>query len=237
MLVSTDAKALEVLVAAWLSQDPILCKETIGGIDMHTTNQRDFGLPDRGIAKTLVFRILYGGTEFSFAQDPEFTPISSSQSFWKKKIDQFYDKYKGVADWHSRIIQEATRTGKVVSPLGREWNFSILPSGDWPLTQIKNYPVQGTGADIMCVARVSFARRFSSLGISGKLISTVHDSIVVDVEDSEVERTCQMFHDVFRDIPMNIKRIFGVDFNIPTRCEVEYGPNLKESLTYIPKLV
>ena len=104
MLVNADAKALEVLCAAYLSQDPVLCKETQDGIDMHTVNQIAFNLPSRGIAKTLVFRILYGGTEYSFAKDPNFTSVSKSVDFWKSKIENFYTKYKGISDWHTKII-------------------------------------------------------------------------------------------------------------------------------------
>jgi DNA polymerase I-like protein with 3'-5' exonuclease and polymerase domains len=133
-------------------------------------------------------------------------------------------------------MQEATTTGMLRMPTGRIYHYSPEERrGDlvWPRTTILNYPVQGTGADIMCIARVSFARRFIQRGITGRLISTVHDSIVVDVEDHEVDKVCKMFHEVFDDIPMNFKRIFGVEFNLPTRCEVEYGKNLKEMQTWV----
>ena len=64
--------------------------------------------------------------------------------------------------------------------------------------------------------------------IKGGLISTVHDSIVCDVEPNEVERTCALFHEVFNDIPANFEKLFKRKFTLPTRCEVEYGPNLKD---------
>lgn len=234
MLINADAKALEVLCAAFLSQDKILCEETIAGIDMHTVNQQVFGLPSRGIAKILVFRILYGGTEFSFARDPEFAEVSTSEKFWKGKIDKFYEKYQGLAKWHADIIREATKTGFVQGPFGRKWPFSPDHKGNWPVTKIKNFIVQGTGADLMCIVRVSFARRFLQSDIKGKLISTVHDSIVVDVENSEVDKTCRMFHEVFDDVPKNIERLFGCKFDLPSRCEVEFGPNLKDTQVWVP---
>ncbi len=235
MLVSCDAKALEWLVATWLSGDKTATNEIVNNIDQHTDNQLRFGLPSRLIAKTFLFRLVYGGTAYSYATDPDFAKVSTSEKFWQKVIEEFYAKYDGLSRWHETLMQEATSAGELRMPTGRL--FTYYPEerrGDlvWPRTRILNYPVQGTGADIMCLARVSFARRFLSERISGKLISTVHDSIVVDVEDHEVDRTCRLFHKVFDDIPMNIKRLFGVDFNLPARCEVEYGPNLKETTTF-----
>ncbi len=236
MLIQCDAKALEWVTAVFLSQDKTGTKEIIDNVDQHTDNQHRFGLPSRLIAKTFVFRLIYGGSAYSYANDPDFTKVSASEKFWQKVIEEFYAKYTGLAEWHTALMQEATTTGMLRMPTGRIYNYSPEERrGDlvWPRTTILNYPVQGTGADIMCIARVSFARRFISGNIKGKLISTVHDSIVVDVEDSEVDKVCKMFHSVFDDIPVNFKRIFGVEFNLPTRCEVEYGKNLKDMKKWV----
>ncbi len=86
----------------------------------------------------------------------------------------------------------------------------------------------------MCIARVSFANRFKATGIAGSLVSTVHDSIIVDVKEEDVQRTCKLFHEVFNDIPLNFKKLFKVEFNLPTKCEVQYGPNLKDLTDYVP---
>ena len=236
MLIQADAKALEWLVAVYLSQDETGIKEITANVDQHTDNQQRFGLPSRLIAKTFVFRLIYGGSAYSYANDNDFKDVSKSEKFWQKVIDEFYTKYKGLARWHESLMQEATTTGMLRMPTGRVYHYRPEERrGDlvWPRTTILNYPVQGTGADIMCIARVSFARRFLQGGISGKLISTVHDSIVVDVEDHEVDKVCKMIHSVFDDIPMNFKRIFGTEFNLPARCEVEYGPDLKNMKLWV----
>ena len=65
MIVNLDVKSLEVVVAAWLSGDAVLKKELNDKLDIHGINQEAFGLPERVIAKILVFRILYGGNEYS----------------------------------------------------------------------------------------------------------------------------------------------------------------------------
>lgn len=235
MLVSVDAKALEWLCVAYLSKDPVAYQEILDGVDQHTDNQTRFGLPSRLIAKTFVFRLIYGGSAYSYANDPNFTDVSSREKYWQKVIDEFYSKYKGIKKWHDEIVRTVTTTGQLVMPTGRIYKYKpTLKRGEmvWPRTTILNYPVQGLGADLMCIARVSFARRLKASGIIGKSISTVHDSIVIDVEDEYTEQVCKLFHEVFNDIPKNFERLFKVPFDLPTKCEVSYGPNLKDMVEY-----
>lgn len=230
MLIQCDASALEIRVAAYLSQDPVLIQEIKDGVDMHTDNQQRFGLPSRLIAKVLNFRILYGGNEFSFANDPEFIPISKSKEYWKGVIDEYYKKYKGIAKWHEALIREAVNTGKVVSPTGREYIFPKY-EGKIKDTQVKNYTVQGTGADIMMLARVSFYNRLKKLNYQNALlVNTVHDSIVLDVDENtvDVQKIISTMHEVFDDLPANFKKLFGVEWNVPMSCETMIGTNWEE---------
>lgn len=230
MLIQCDASALEIRVAAFLSQDKVLIQEIKDGVDLHTDNQQRFGLPSRLIAKILNFRILYGGNEFSFANDPEFIPISKSKEYWKGVIDEYYRKYRGIAKWHEELIREAVTTGKVVSPTGREYVFTKF-DGKIRDTQVKNYTVQGTGADIMALARVSFYNRMKRLNYKNcLLVNTVHDSIVMDVDENtvDVDKIISTMHEVFDDLPSNFKKMFGVEFNTPMACEVQTGYNWED---------
>ena len=182
------------------------------------------------IAKILNFRILYGGNEFSFANDPEFIPISKSKEYWKGVIDEYYKKYRGISKWHEELIREAVTTGKVVSPTGREYIFTKF-EGKIRDTQVKNYTVQGTGADIMALARVSFHNRMKKLNYNNcLLVNTVHDSIVLDVDENtvDVQKIINTMHEVFYDIPINFKKMFGVEFNTPMACEVQTGYNWED---------
>ena len=228
MLFQSDANALEIRVAAYLSQDEVLMQEIIDGVDLHTDNQQRFGLPSRLLAKVLNFRILYGGNEYSFANDPDFIPVSSSKAYWKDVLDAYYDKYRGIYKWHRQIIKEVIQTGKLVAPTGREYRFQKY-NGEYKDTQIKNYAVQGTGHDVMSLARVSAWRRLKDLGYGDKclLVNTVHDSIILDFDDKvvDVHKLDTLFHEVFRDIPANFKKMFGVEFNVPFGCENLIGSN------------
>lgn len=227
-IVNCDGKALEWYAGTYLSQCPVAIKEILDNVDQHTLNQETFGLPDRGIAKIFVFRLIYGGTAYSYVNDPDFYGVSTNQKYWQGVIDAFYNKYKGWASWHERLMHEATRTGQLVMPTGRVYQYEPNWKGDWPRTTILNYPVQGLGADIMAIARVAFWKRFNKLGLRGKLVSTVHDSIVVDCPEEEVEVVKQLFYEVFELAPKLFEQWFKVPFNIPLRCEVWVSNSMKE---------
>lgn len=232
MIINSDAKQLEVNVAAYLSQDSILLDEVRNKVDIHQANKERFGLPSRLIAKIFKFRLIYGGSAYSYANDADFADVGFSVKQWQNVIDEYYNKYKGLAKWHTNIIQTAIATGQLIMPTGRRFSFESKPNykGElvWPETTIKNYPVQGTGADIMSIIRVDFSKRFREQQIKGVLVSTVHDSIVVDVEDSEVAKVIDLFNKVYYDMPKNFKKLFGIEYNLPIFNEVSVGPNMKD---------
>lgn len=234
MIINGDANALEVRVAAFLSQDQVLIDELVRGVDIHSLNQEAFNLPSRLIAKTLKFRIIYGGNEYSFANDPEFKHIGGV-SKWRKVIEDYFNKYHRIAAWHQELIQEAVETGRIEVPTGRIYNFEPK-DGNWPITCIKNYPVQGTAADVMALARVSARNRLNKLSRRDYilLINSVHDSIMADVENEcdTVYNVSHTLNDVFIDLPKNFKKLFGVTFNVPMRGEIEYGYDWKHMITF-----
>lgn len=97
MLLQADAKQLEWVGATYLSQDQVALNEILNNVDQHTDNQERFGLPSRLIAKTFVFRLIYGGSAYSYANDPDFKAIGN-ESFWQGVIDEFYKKYFGLKE-------------------------------------------------------------------------------------------------------------------------------------------
>jgi len=199
---------------------------------MHSNNQQVLGLPTRLIAKTFVFRLIYGGSAYAYSVDADFAVCGFSQKKWQDIIDKFYEKYKGLYAWHIKIVQEAIQTGQLVMPTGRVYKYesSINFRGErvWPRTTILNYPVQGLGADIMTIVRVDFFNRLQKLDLQAKIINTVHDSIVIDCPQKEVDTITKLFYNIYSDVPKNFKKLFGVEYNLPLTNEVSVGPNLKD---------
>lgn len=240
-IIQCDAKGLEVFCGAYLSQDQVLMQELRSGLDIHGINQREvlnLGSHEAGrlIAKVFIFRLMYGGSAYSYAHDPDFMGVSTSEKHWQKIIDAFYEKYKGFRDWHTFILREATEKGFLLMPTGRRYDFELRRNYrnelEAPQTIIKNYPVQGLGADVMSIARVSFKRRFDAERLKGVSVNTVHDSIVCDIPTVEIPQVADLFTNVFNDLPNNFYRVFGVEFNLPLKCEIKVGKNMMEMEEY-----
>lgn len=248
MLVNADVKGLEVVVAAELSGDTILRQEIIDKVDIHEVNRDRFKLggnaaydgesdaekaarkAGRLVAKIFKFRLIYGGGAYSYANDPDFMGVSDSIKFWEKVIEQYYEKYSGIRRWHNDLINTAQSTGRLEIPSGR--HYPIVPDytkfEPWPLTVIKNYPVQGFGADLVMLARLEARKRLREAGIEALLISTIHDSIVADTPAKYVEQVGRILNESIEAVPALCKQVFGYDFSLPLTSEVQYGKNKKE---------
>lgn len=233
-IVNTDAKALEWATYLHLSQDKTGIEEWCAMIenpklnDIHTANQQRFNLPSRLISKVFLFRWIYRGPAFAYCHDPDFMPVSKSQKFWQDVIDQYYTKYKGLYATHMKYLQEVNMTGQLTSPLGRNYKFNKNRKGEFSEYEITNYPNQGLGADVMAVARVSLAARFSKYKLRSLLISTIHDSLTSDSPPDEVETVKELMVGVFKDLPRNIEKAYGIRWDLPMLGEVSVGPNMKD---------
>jgi DNA polymerase-1 len=240
MLINCDVKGLEVVVAAELSDDKVLKQEIVDKVDIHARNQQTFGLgegkPGRLVAKVLKFRIIYGGTGYSFAKDSDFTGVSSSVKFWDSVIEKYYAKYSGIARWHAQLLDTAKRQGFIEIPSGRFYAFEpTFKRGDWqwPLTTIKNYPVQGFGADLVMLARIEAARLIRESGLEAKMVGTIHDSIIVDTPSENCYTICSLLQQAVERVPELCKRSFGYEFSLPLTCEIQTGMNKKDMTEYV----
>lgn len=243
MIISVDHKGLEWVIAVYLSQDPIGMQEIWDGVDQHADNQKRFALPDRVTAKTFLFQLIYCKEDtaaWSFANNPSFNHVSKDTKWWQKVIDGYYSKYERLfVGWHGELRDIVGKTGKYEAVDGRVYNFEPYKkaNGEWvlPLTRIYNYPVQGLGAGIVKLSRISLWNRLQRAKqeqeIQAKLINTVHDDIWIDLPNYELigvdkdGNPCYnisiTIENVFKDLPANFERAFKVPFNLPTRYEIK----------------
>lgn len=227
MLISADVTGLEVVTAGFLSQDLILCKEIRDGVDIHAVNQHDvLGLPpskeNRKVAKRFKFKMIYGGTPGGFASDADFAFLRWNKAKWEKIKDAYYEKYSGIREWHRKLIDEVMHNGHYIGPTGRYYDYrDILKNPEWYyVPKIKNYPVQGLGAEVVMVARISLWKRWKPE--YGLLVNTIHDSIIIDTPTEMVYNIISTVNGVFEDLPTNLNRTFKMEWNLPLKAEVKH---------------
>lgn len=213
------------------------------GVDIHELNREKFGLPERRIAKIFVFRLAYGGQAYSYAHDTDFNHISKQESYWQDVINTFYNKYKGIAKWHEQLVRTVLETGQLVMPTGRVYDFDRSEVARRTFLwrpKILNYPVQGLGADLVSIGRVTMWKRLRKANLPVLFQSTVHDSVDLDVKlpldnpTSTCYNICSIVDKAAKDIPLNFQRLFGHTFDLPVSVEIGYGPNLNELTPFVP---
>lgn len=230
MLINADVKGLEVVTAAMLSGDKVLRQEILDKVDIHDENRKAFdlgdGKPGRLLAKIFKFRLLYGGSAYAYANDPSFMGRSSVEAFWQEVIDKYYTKYHGIARWHKGLIQQAQTTGRLEIPSGRYYPIEYDEERrKWPTTVIKNYPVQGFGAELVMLARLEVAKRLREDGKQVDMVSTIHDSIVLDTPSKNVVYCYGVLKESIEKVPQICKQVWGYDFDLPLTCEIQKGMN------------
>lgn len=232
MLVNVDVKSLELVVAAELANDLVMKQEILEKVDIHDANRTAFrlgdGKPGRLVAKVLSFRTIYGGSGYSFAHDPDFTRVSSSVKYWDNVLKEWYAKYKGIAAWHRSLLANVKRDGLIEIPSGRYYSFAPeFKYGDWkwPETQIKNYPVQGFGADLVMLARIEAKRLLAASGLEYKMVGTIHDSLICDCPAKDVSVVANLLKLAVESAPQLCKKHFNYAFSLPLTCELQVGQN------------
>ena len=234
-VINVDVKSLEVYTVCDLSGDKVLREELLTpGYDMHTNNQNAFGLPDRVTAKRFIFKLIYGATAYGYANDTDFIDVSRKEEFWQDVIDKFYSKYKGIQTWHNKLIAIAQRQRYLEIPSGRYFPMEpqiVNGRVKWPITKIKNYPVQGFGADLVKLARLEAAKRVRQES-SGLMIGTIHDSLVADAPEDEAEKVCRILMESVAKVPELCYNIYGYNFSLPMFSEGFIGLNKQDMKEY-----
>jgi DNA polymerase-1 len=194
-LVSADYSQIELRILAHYSKDAALLESFRRGEDVHTrTAAETFEVaPDqvtpeqRRIAKVLNFGIAYGLSAFGLAARLDL-PRDRAQGI----IDAYFKRYAGVRGWLDRTIADAKRTGAVRTLWGRERALPEIGSRNPGLRMAAermavNTPIQGTAADIIKVAMLRVRRALPGESAQARLLLQVHDELVVEAPEREVE--------------------------------------------------
>ena len=233
MILKCDQAQLEWRSYLQLSQDTVGIQEIVEKLDVHTINQNRFSLPSRLVSKTFLFRWIYRGSAWAYANDFNFSSTSDKLEFWQKVIDEANLKYRILYKYQNSIIAKAQRREVVVIPSGREFLFS--PSKDkhgayyWDEKKIVNYINQGFGADIMQMTRVILRKRLRKYPPDKVLpINTIHDDVEYDVDNDPelLYNICIELEEAVKDTPKNMSNYYEFDFNVPLMGEVSFGDNL-----------
>ena len=162
-----------------------------------------------------------------------FAPLYVATGFGRtnaeaKYYEQFTQKYKGVASWHSRLAKEALETNMITTPSGRQFSFPDVErrsNGSVSyFTQIKNYPVQSFAtADVVPLVLMEIDKALDKY--NSCVVNTVHDSIVIDIHPHETEDVLNIIRNMNKTLNNLIDMTFKIDFNVPLLLDAKIGDN------------
>lgn len=195
LLVGADYSQIELRLLAHYSQDPLLLEAYRTGKDIHTLTAAEvFGVPPmlidaehRRRAKAVNFGIVYGLSPFGLAQQ-----LGIEQKEAKRFIEAYFERYAGVRGFIDRTLEQARKDGFVRNLFGRKRPIPDLLSKNPNLRGFAertavNTPLQGTAADLIKVAMLRLDHKIRERGLNAKLLLQVHDELVLEVPEAEVE--------------------------------------------------
>ena len=221
-LVDADYSQIELRVLASVANDTAMIDAFKSGVDIHTvTASQVFGVPTEAVtkqmrshAKAVNFGIVYGISDFALAKN-----ISVSRAEARAFIDRYFERYPGIKAYMDGAVAEGKEKGYVTTLMQRRRYLPELASANYNLRSFgercaMNSPIQGTAADIIKLAMIAVARALDGQKLRARLILQVHDELIIEAPEDEVEAVKALLKDCMEGV---------VQLTVPLRTDISVG--------------
>lgn len=185
--------------------------------DIHNKDIKDVTKEERSAAKSVIFGIVYGISGFGLGEN-----LHISKNDADKFIKKYYELYPEVKTYMDNQINFAKENGFIETKYGRkryiseinDANFMVRKSGE---RMAINSPIQGTAADIIKMAMIKINDIFIKEGIQSKLVLQIHDELIFDVKNEELEKIInivkyEMENIVKLKVPLKVSADTGINW-------------------------
>src|SRR5580698_706848 len=231
-LISADYSQIELRLLAHLADIPALKRAFADELDIHAmTASEMFGVPIEGMpsdvrrrAKAINFGIIYGISAFGLANQ-----LSIARSEAGDYIKKYFERFPGIRDYMEATKKIARANGYVTTLFGRKCHYPRINASNPSERAFNeraaiNAPLQGTAADIIRRAMVRMDDALTKAGLSAQMLLTVHDELVFEAPDDEVEATLPVVAKVMVDAPEPAVRL-----HVPLRVDARAAQNWEEA--------
>jgi DNA polymerase-1 len=228
LMVSADYSQIELRILAHLTGDAELCDAFHRDEDIHArTASNIFGVslenvsPDmRRQAKVINFGVIYGMSAFGLGRELGIEPRVASAY-----IEGYFQKYRGVKEYIDSSLKEAREKGYVTTLFGRRRYLPEINSSNHMARSATertaiNTPIQGTAADLIKAAMIHIYRRLRDLGLSSKMIMQVHDELVFECPEKELEQASRIIREGMEKV---------MECSVPLKVSIAHGRNWNEA--------
>lgn len=199
-LLTVDYSQIEMRIMAHLSGDEGLIEAYQGGEDLHRyVGSRVFNVaPEevtsemRAKVKAMSYGLAYGLSSFGLSKQLKIT-VDEARSLMK----DYFDRFGAVRTYLRSVVDQARKDGYTETIFGRRRYLPELNSSDRRLRDIAeraalNAPIQGSAADIIKIAMLRVAEELTAAGLHSRMLLQVHDELVLEVADGELEQVQQL---------------------------------------------
>jgi DNA polymerase-1 len=231
-LVSADYSQIELRILAHIADIPQLRQAFADGIDIHAmTASEMFGVPVQGMdplvrrrAKAINFGIIYGISAFGLANQLSI-PREEAGAYIKK----YFERFPGIRDYMDATKAFVREHGYVETIFGRRCHFPAIRSGNpseraFVERQAINAPIQGSAADIIRRAMTRMDAALAAAGLDALMLLQVHDELVFEVPDGEVDRTLPVIKRVMEEATHP-----ALQLKVPLAVEARAAVNWEEA--------
>ncbi|MFZ1110272.1 MAG: DNA polymerase I [Rhodomicrobium sp.] len=231
-LISADYSQIELRVLAHMADIPALKRAFAEGLDIHAmTASEMFGVPVKDMpsdvrrrAKAINFGIIYGISAFGLAQQLGI-PRGEAGDY----IAKYFERFPGIRAYMDAMRAKVREDGHVETLFGRKIHF---PEIDTPQRNMRafferaaiNAPIQGTAADIIRRAMIRVPAALAAAKVSARMLLQVHDELVFEAPDAEVEATIEAATRV-----MERAAEPAVAFSVPLKVDARAAQNWDEA--------
>jgi DNA polymerase-1 len=220
LVLSADYSQIELRIMAHLSGDENLIQSFKNGEDIHRkTASLVFNIPEsmvskeeRRRAKVVNFGIIYGMGPYGLSNRLGIS-VNQAQEF----INSYFLVYPGVKNWIEKTIEKVHSDGWVETILGRRRYFEGNLRNFDERAAI-NAPVQGSAADLIKLAMLAIDKEIE--GTKTKMVLQVHDELVFEVPESDIEEIKEIVKDRMEN---------AIPLKVPVICDIGIGKNWYEA--------
>ncbi|MBW7952256.1 MAG: DNA polymerase I, partial [Chitinophagaceae bacterium] len=230
ILVSADYSQIELRIVAAISGDENMCQAFRDGKDIHTaTAAKVYNVDEKEVtkemrykAKSVNFGIIYGQGAFGLADN-----LGISRTEAKEIIDNYKREFSGIQKYMDDTINFARENGFVQTIIGRKRWLKDINSSNFTVRGFAernaiNSPIQGTAADMIKLAMIKIYAALQKENLQSKMILQVHDELVFDAVESELNILQPLILD-------NMKAALMLPNNVPVEAEMGIGKNWLEA--------
>lgn len=227
LLLAADYSQIELRVLAHFCGDEELRAAFARDEDIHTrvaAQVNNVSLEDvtpamRRQAKAVNFGVIYGQSAFGLARG-----LGIEKSAAAEFIRAYFERYRGVDEFLSKVLADCRRQGYVSTILGRRRAIRGVREGarggmNLPERTAVNTVIQGSAADLIKKSMIAVYRRLRHEKLAARMLLQVHDELIFEVPPTEVDAVARMVSEEMSGV---------MELSVPLKVDVAAGPNWAE---------